>query len=380
MESESTPPFKISKAHISEQPPCLPEELIEEIFSRLPVKSLLRFRCVSKSWRYLIVSKRFVKKHLDNSTKNASFAHHRIILNSIEPQRGLKQCSFRSMLSDPFTDQFTFCDSINNDIRLASICVAGCCNGLVCILLDGKHFMLWNPSTRMSKKLPAMDHKINRGHITNYGFGFDDLSGDYKVFGIASFFWITGKYEAICKVYSLQTNSWKIVKKGNVSPFDKEGKFASGKLHWNRTLGLYWNIVSFDLRSEVCGAVELPSCFSDHGFYGSMGVLGGCLSMLCDYKSRLDMWVMKQYGVKESWDKVVTVPYLHNPERSSFSALFAIGPNGEVLLTYGSTFVIYYPEDNGFRHCQVTDLDIFREPNIYVESLVSVIPYSERDV
>lgn len=370
MKRKSTPQFKRIKTHISDQFFFLPEEIMEEILSRMPVKSLLKFRCVSKSWRSLIDSNRFIKKHLDNSTKNPSFSLHNIILNSIGPQRGPKQCSLRSLLNDPFIDRFTFSDLSN--IEWSSINVAGCYNGLVCILLDRKQFILWNPSTRKTKKLPAIDRKIKHGHITNYGFGFDDLSGDYKVFGIASFFWVSGRYEAICKVYSLQTNSWKLVKKGDVSPFDKEGKFASGKLHWDRTVGLRyrWNITSFDLRSEAYGAVELP-VFLDGCLSGSMGVLGGCLSVLCDYYSHLNIWVMKQYGVKESWDKVVTIPNLHNPVSTSFSALFALGPNGEVLLTYGSTFVIYYPEDNGFRHCQVTHNDPFSEIDINVESLVS---------
>lgn len=49
----------------------VPEDLIVEILSFLPVKSLLQFRCVSKSWKTLISDSTFVKLHLNrSSTRN----------------------------------------------------------------------------------------------------------------------------------------------------------------------------------------------------------------------------------------------------------------------------------------------------------------------
>lgn len=43
---------------------ALPCDMLDEILCRLPVKLLLRCRCVSKEWCSLIDSTRFVKKHL----------------------------------------------------------------------------------------------------------------------------------------------------------------------------------------------------------------------------------------------------------------------------------------------------------------------------
>ena len=43
---------------------AFPSELLDEILYRLPVKHLLRCKCVSKEWCSLIDSTPFAKKHL----------------------------------------------------------------------------------------------------------------------------------------------------------------------------------------------------------------------------------------------------------------------------------------------------------------------------
>ncbi|KAL0007208.1 hypothetical protein SO802_008710 [Lithocarpus litseifolius] len=51
----------------------LPEELVEEILAWLTVKSLVRFKCVKKSWSALFQTPTFIAKHLrynQSKTKN----------------------------------------------------------------------------------------------------------------------------------------------------------------------------------------------------------------------------------------------------------------------------------------------------------------------
>ncbi|KAM0041606.1 putative F-box domain-containing protein [Helianthus debilis subsp. tardiflorus] len=50
-----------------------PEEIIEEIFSRLPVKSILRFRSLSKPWLSIISGPRFTKLQITRATRTALF-------------------------------------------------------------------------------------------------------------------------------------------------------------------------------------------------------------------------------------------------------------------------------------------------------------------
>ncbi|RXH90692.1 hypothetical protein DVH24_035456 [Malus domestica] len=51
----------------------IPEEILFEILVRLPVKSLLRFRCVCKSWNTLISSPDFRNAHLEKNIMRDSY-------------------------------------------------------------------------------------------------------------------------------------------------------------------------------------------------------------------------------------------------------------------------------------------------------------------
>ncbi|KAK3411376.1 hypothetical protein EUGRSUZ_I00139 [Eucalyptus grandis] len=52
-----------------------PGDIVVEILKRLPVRSLLRCRCVCKSWRDTIDGARFVALHQEHSALHASNWH-----------------------------------------------------------------------------------------------------------------------------------------------------------------------------------------------------------------------------------------------------------------------------------------------------------------
>ncbi|KAI8010643.1 putative F-box protein [Camellia lanceoleosa] len=55
----------------------IPEEVWIEILARLPMKSLLRFRSVCKSWYYLITNPSFITTHLNRTKSNHS---HKLLI------------------------------------------------------------------------------------------------------------------------------------------------------------------------------------------------------------------------------------------------------------------------------------------------------------
>ncbi|KAK4430145.1 F-box/kelch-repeat protein [Sesamum alatum] len=354
--------------------PKLPEEIIVEILTRLPVKSLLKFRCVSKSWLSVISSPQFIKTHLRFWAKDATFSKYRIMLTISDPGFNLKHCSVRSLMCEPSTEAFNI--DYPRKHRYRAVWVVGSCNGLICIAINEKDLFLWNPSTRISTKLPPVEVKMTPGFYNIFGFGYNESSDDYKVLGIFCAFGNVGVYQSVVKLYSSKTNSWKRIEdfKGG-EPLDDSGKFAGGKLHFStiRQIGLdfRWDIVSLDLDTEEYGIVEQPN-YGEGLFESSLGVVGGCICILCNYeKVRADFWVLKEYGIKESWTKVVSIPYLNDPGKFLYSKPLFMLPNGEILFVFGMHLVVYNPKDNCLRHPETSNLGAFLEADVYIESLVS---------
>ncbi|KAL3506321.1 hypothetical protein ACH5RR_031703 [Cinchona calisaya] len=313
----------------------LPHDLIGEILSRLPVKSLLRFRCVSKSWLSLISSRQFIQTHLIISSNEDAYTNHSLIFSSGYSSFNLKWSALQSALNaSPLQTTDFNCPMKYSPKSVTAI--MGSCNGLVCIGIDNRNLYLWNPSIRKFNKLPDSGFKYIS--FVLFGFGYDKLNDDYKVIGI-------GNTEV--KLYSWKTNSWKIIEGYNYArPLPQQCAFVDGKLHFivNTYLDIEDSylpkIVSFDLANEAFGEVGIPNQdFSER----SLGVLGGCLSHLnfiLEYNG-VDVWIMKEYGVRESWIKEDFVPFSYMPFGFLHCTPVFSSKNGKILLKLGRDLMLY---------------------------------------
>uniref|UniRef100_A0A5B7BIV1 Putative F-box associated interaction domain-containing protein n=1 Tax=Davidia involucrata TaxID=16924 RepID=A0A5B7BIV1_DAVIN len=352
----------------------LPHEIITEILSRLPVKTLLQFRCVCKSWCSLISNPQFVKTHLNLSTNEQEYAHYRIILSSVRPHFNLKSCSLYSSLYEPSVDAVELDYPMKNPHN--SVWIVGSCNGLICIAIEEDDIFIWNPSTRKSKRLPNSGMRMRYGCFMIYGFGYDDSTDDYKVLGIFCVVGNVGSYETEVKIYTLRTDSWRRIQDFPCGiPLDDSGKYANGALHWAASCEMgsnySWVIVSFDLAKETYGEVAQPNYGGSVSDF-TLGILGGCLCVVCTYiGTHADVWVMKEYTVKDSWTKLVTIPYLTGLPQ--YPMPLCISKNDEILTEFGSSLVIYNPKNNIFRYPLIHNFQAYLEVDTYVESLVSPI-------
>ncbi|XP_027120698.1 F-box/kelch-repeat protein At3g23880-like [Coffea arabica] len=291
----------------------VPDEIITEILLRLPVEALLRFRCLSKSWLSLISNRKFIRSHLVISSNNDVFEHHRVIFagpdeSSLCPRSPLKQCSIHPELPKFLSEATDFYPSLElNDTSCPEI--LGSCEGLVFVSCSS--YYLWNPSIKKSKRLPDLVPRECNFCLSKYVCGYDASIDDYKVFKIS----IEGTeaHDTIIEVYSLNTNSWRTIEGFKGDPYENSFCFVSSKLHWTTcpTFSSVAKIRCLDLTNDTYGEVEQPEFGDGNCFYWSLHALGGCFGLCCyhqGYYLGLDIWIMKEYSVKESWIKVVSVP------------------------------------------------------------------------
>ena len=309
----------------------LPDEIVLEILARLPVKSVLRFRCVCKSWCSYITDPNFISTHLNH---NHHHHHHDYVIHrpkskSISSRSNLQVCTLAldrtfETISE-FRIPFTFQSGYPR--------LVGSCNGILCftdcVTSKSKDVYLWNPSIRKFKRLP--DTCLTQLRTLVLGFGYDSQNNDYKVVRISQ----TRVKDVLAReveVYSLSSDSWKRVGLGiswtpNAFSFSFNGilafPFVSGHLHWmievmevggGQEMRFSAMILSFDVSSEKFKELPLPD---DEGsfivtkcvtsFKGKLALIKFGYgvqphSMLCS------IWVMKEYGVLDSWNKLCVLP------------------------------------------------------------------------
>ncbi|KAK3193326.1 hypothetical protein Dsin_024636 [Dipteronia sinensis] len=297
-----------------------PSDLIAGILSYLPVKSLCRFKCVSKSWSVSIIHPQFVKVHQARTRRqkfllvnDASFYH-------VDPDTSLLHQELSSSSSSSYRKVFPikhdrpFKEEHDHHNFRGCHWVSESSNGLFCILMNHPpdNFFVYNPSTRESKKIPNMESEKEsyyRMHYTLHGFGYAESIDDYKFVKVL----IKRK---IIQIFSLRNNSWKTIKCDfpfNVNNFRDIFVFSfngavqygiplNGAIHWVVVMhgynGLgYYSMVAFDLVEEkfkTLPVIEIAklkrvTVFRDR---------------LCIVDCHDRFWIMEEYGVEESWTRI----------------------------------------------------------------------------
>ncbi|WOG90757.1 hypothetical protein DCAR_0310001 [Daucus carota subsp. sativus] len=235
---------------------ALPCEMIAEILCRLPVKPLLRFRCVSKEWCSLIDSNAFAKKQIKNALDcNAGVG---VMISKLD-FGGEKRVYLAGF--DSLDDESVSVVEIDGPLKafLSVAHVVGSSNGLMCVIkYVTKDVFLLNPTTRKTRKIacapPEFPRSFRMGDSHFFGFGYDEVSDDFKVVLIAKCY--RQFHGLIAVVYSCKTNAWTRVQDvpSNIQLLGTMGLFASGSLQWRATtIGKIRKhiIVAFDLQRQL---------------------------------------------------------------------------------------------------------------------------------
>ncbi|KAL8048394.1 hypothetical protein ABFX02_07G062000 [Erythranthe guttata] len=364
-----------------------PEEIIEEILKRLPVKPLVRFRCVSKSWLSIISSPVFIKLHLDTSLKNnTTHSHTRLICVSADPQNHFRIFPLRHLMDEEETETETepiTSVSYNAGYPDVPMRIVGSCRGMVCVALNEEKFYLWNPSIRRQILLPPLNIRPEFDFYMKDGFGYEEFTDDYKVVAILFCNSHAGPFKV--EIFSLRANAWKRIedfKYGN--PLDNSGVCLNGKLHWLVDEDSYPGIVSLDLFTEEYARVGPPYNASDNTCaiveYDepclTLGLFNGCLCMLSDdHRTNMDLWVMKDYGVVDSWDRVVRVSHLGNPGFYPHVLRVIALDEDRILFLYGCVVVVYSLKNCSYWYPPTDSVAAVQHADVFVESLISPCAY-----
>ncbi|KAL2324674.1 hypothetical protein Fmac_023732 [Flemingia macrophylla] len=348
--------------------PVLPDELILKILHRVLVRSLLRFKCVCKSWNAIISDPEFANDHLCTSIADPNMTHHRLVSsNPTEPPQ-IISFSVQSLFQNPPTGVEP------QNLRMSlKYHIVGSCNGLLCLFeIYQGYFKLWNPSTGLKSERLSIG-VFPDVIITYHGFGYDHVNHKYKVLAV-----VENAHETLTKIYSFGSNASTVIQAFPCDPTRMQGKFVSGTLNWIAEQGAsddQWLILSLDMVSETYSEILLPDEDEEKIYTPVLHVLRNCLCV-CFFESKSAhwiLWLMKDYGVQNSWTKLMMVPHVGR-EISAGYHLFeplCIAENGVVLLkTTSANLVLFDPNDGRLNYLRIRG-EIGFNMLIYHESLVS---------
>ncbi|XP_059650938.1 F-box protein At3g07870-like [Cornus florida] len=330
----------------------LPRDVFIDVLTRLPIRTLVRCACVCKSWYSLLTNPNFITTHLNaDNNDNLLLIRRRSGDDGNVVHYSLLLCKNEM-----------FCDYAELELPLKThsdpfLRIIGCCNGLVCLYNDlhnsQEELYLWNPSIQNTLALPPLQNlqvKFRSDNLVNHsiGFGFDSVTDDYKVVRIV---YLNGpssfRTPPEIGIFSLSTGTWRNISHLGLpyTIYERAPQaYLNGAAHW---LAWDWRrrsnlIVSFHMGDEVFGEIMVPSSiFCDYveksvcvaKFQESLSLIAGISG-----EDTCCIWVMKEYGISESWTKQFNI----DTKRGSFNSVAGFTRKGEILFGTNAGNLVAY--------------------------------------
>ncbi|XP_010431577.1 PREDICTED: putative F-box protein At1g32420 [Camelina sativa] len=308
--------------------------LTVDILSKLPVKSLARFQCVSKLWSSVIT----------DLIKTRNLTQPRLLL-VFQPDL-LSQCLYFSSYTypDPNTNQ-TF---ISADKEREISCGFNCrlyqyVNGLICCLSNSKQFAIYNPTTKQSLLLPKV---VYDGMTFVDGlFGYDPVENQYKVFSLVRVYNVEPEYT--CQVFTLggpKEQQWRNINiKDNFTPrcTSERSVCINGIIYYRSVRNV---LGTFDVRFERFDCIQMPETLLNQSWssitpVNYQGKLG-CIHISYEKNVSAEMWIMEDHMGKQEWSKITLSI---TPSRLSYVA--GVTRNGEIVIMSKTKWIHPYSDE-----------------------------------
>ncbi|PHT97606.1 hypothetical protein BC332_33467 [Capsicum chinense] len=295
----------------------LPSDILFLILIKVPsVKSLLRFKSISKSWNIIISDNEFKRTHRDQSKAlgREKLVLHKSSTNEFE-FRDLESSQLVMMAKEVFTPK-----------KFRKAIVLSSCDGL---LLLRNPTVLWNPSTGEYQTLtcPYFNYKGKVRVPNACGLCYDSSVDDYKVILI---------YKSSYALYSLNNDCW-----------------AKKQIPLR---GVTSTIIYFDEKSDELKELPLPDFVREDDCFG-LTTLKSCLSFYGgnDKSLVLDIWIMERDG---SWKWLMNVCNLPCICEKFIEDIVLLGctRNGEIVFQglKTSQLFIYNPSQQLLTETQIS--------------------------
>ncbi|KAE8684724.1 putative F-box family protein [Hibiscus syriacus] len=220
------------------------QDLLTLILLGLPTKSLIKFKCVSRQWRFIISDPDFCLSHTRRHHRHGFLSPTALLLKG---ERFTPPSEF-SIVPLKHYSKVPFFHYINDsDVKILQSC-----NGLLICESYRRSFLICNPTTKSFRKIYCPSNScynfLSRFCVS---LAFDPLrSPNYKIICV----WES--YREPCKLnldlYSSKTGSWDL----SVISFEVDeeepielnhGVFCNGRIHW---CGYGSESLFFDVENE----------------------------------------------------------------------------------------------------------------------------------
>ncbi|KAL9308918.1 putative F-box protein [Arabidopsis thaliana] len=305
----------------------LPLDLTSEIFSRLPAKSVVRFRCVSKLWSSITTAPYFTNSFETRPNLMFFFKEGDKFFVFTIPQHNQNPNESYSYSSSEIIDSY----HTTYPKRCCVTTLTESVHGLICFRKAATP-IIWNPTMRKFKPLRKLDERWKNIKVS---LGYDPVDGKHKVVCMP---YGNAFYE--CRVLTLGSDQeWRTVKTNHKnSPFTfhggvcyRQSRCINGVIYYRADTNSGRVILSFDVRSERFDVIELP-WDENFGLVMMMSYKGrlACLGFNHEKNSR-SLWVLEDVEKRE-WSCHTYLPISHyEPGLENYFNLTGITNDGELI-------------------------------------------------
>ncbi|ESQ35534.1 hypothetical protein EUTSA_v10009780mg [Eutrema salsugineum] len=356
-------------------PSSLSNDVVEEIFSRLPVKTLIRFKPLSKQWRSTIESQSFAEIHLKiaershvNHPKVMVFFSNPSCTGNIIPITENTKIGFKTICSE--SAFFTWS------------CYSQSCDGLFCIQTSECTYVV-NAATRWFRQLPLARFQILNAKrwLQSVPSAAFVKTADYKLslLHYNSFSPNMRVTVTECEVFDFRANAWR---HWTCTP---SYRLLGGERPASANGSVYWfvepsiieiKVIAFDIHTEKFRLLtKIHPLISSLDCY-HMCNLDNRLCLSTTRKTK-DTEIWRLNSSEDTWEKIYTIDFISSPlswVNDGFSwKVVAICKNKKILLSShrgSGNLVIYDPLTKSVR-LSCTHSHMKYEP--YFQSLISHI-------